>query len=225
MKRRNFVKKTSALMATSALAPSVMASPGKRISPLDKLQIGVIGCKGMGWADTNSMLKMNDVDLVGICDVDQSVIDTRLADYAKLRKNKPKTYGDYRELLNDKRIDAVVIGTPDHWHCKQMVDAVAAGKHVYVEKPVANTVEEANIMVNAAKKYGKAVQTGQWQRSGPHYKEAMELLWSGQLGQIRLVKIWAYQGWMKPVPVLPDSAPPAGVRLQNVVGSCTYKTI
>lgn len=205
-------------MASSAFAPAIMKAAGSRISPLDKLQIGVIGCKGMGWADTNSMLKMDDVDLVGICDVDQGVIDERLANYGKIRTNKPKTYGDYRELLNDKSIDAVVIGTPDHWHCKQMVDAVAEGKHVYVEKPVANTIEEANIMVKAAEKYGKVVQTGQWQRSGPHYREAIDLLWSGKLGQIRLVKVWAYQGWMKPVPVLPDSAPPEGVDYKTWLG-------
>lgn len=205
-------------MATGALMPSVLKATGSRISPLDKLRIGVIGCKGMGWSDTNSMLKMNDVDLVGICDVDKSVIDGRLADYAKLRKNKPKTYGDYRELLNDESIDAVVIGTPDHWHCKQMVDAVAAGKDVYVEKPVANTIEEANVMVSAAKKYGKVVQTGQWQRSGPHYQEAMDILWSGKLGQIRLVKVWAYQGWMKPVPVVPDSKAPMSVDYKTWLG-------
>ena len=216
MKRRNFVRKTSALMATGALAPSVMSAP--RISSLEKLQIGVIGCKGMGWADTKSMLKMDDVDLIGICDVDQSVIDERLVEYAELRTNKPKTYGDYREMLNDKRIDAVIIGTPDHWHCRQMVDAVAAGKDVYVEKPVANTVEESNIMVEAAKRYNKVVQTGQWQRSGPHYREAMDILWSGKLGQIRLVKTWAYQGWMKPVPVLPDTEPPAGVDYKTWLG-------
>lgn len=210
MKRRQFVKKATTTLGVAAISPTLVAK-NTRLSPLEKMQIAVIGCNGMGWANTNSMLKMDDVDLVAICDVDQSVLDRRLGDYSKLRSNKPDVYGDYRELLNNKSIDAVIIGTPDHWHCKQMVDAVAAGKHVYVEKPVANTVEESNVMVAAAEKYGKVVQTGQWQRSGPHYREAMDLLWSGKLGQIRLVKVWAYQGWMKPVPVLPDTDPPEGV--------------
>jgi predicted dehydrogenase len=128
-----------------------------------------------------------------------------------LRQNKPKVYGDYREMLNNKDIDAVVIGTPDHWHCKIMVDAVQAGKHVYVEKPIANSIKECNLMVAAQQKTGKIVQAGQWQRSGPHYKKAIEIVRSGVLGKIRLVKVWAYQGWMNPVPVVPDSQPPQGV--------------
>jgi predicted dehydrogenase len=214
MKRRDFAKNASALMAGSILmAPTFLeaASRNTRISQNDKLQIGVIGCNGMGWSNTNSLLKMKDVDLVAICDVDSNVIEKRLADYAKLRENKPKVFADYRELLNNKDIDAVVIGTPDHWHCKMMIDAVKAGKHVYVEKPIANTIEECNLMVKAAEKTGKVVQAGQWQRSGPHYKKAIEIVRSGVLGNIRLVKVWAYQGWMNPVPVLPDTAAPKGV--------------
>lgn len=214
MKRRNFTKNASSILTGGILlGPSVLnaSSINKRISPNDKLQVGVIGCNGMGWSNTNSILKMDDVDLVGICDIDKNVVDRRVLDYSKLRKNKPKTFGDYRELLKDPSIDAVIIGTPDHWHCKIMVDAVNSGKHVYVEKPVANTIEEANIMVQAAEKTGMVVQAGQWQRSGPHYKKAIEIVRSGVLGNIRLVKVWAYQGWMKPVPVLPDSAAPEGV--------------
>lgn len=208
MKRRNFIKGTGALVAGGLIVNSEILTA---CAPNDKINIGVIGCNGMGWSNVNSLLKMNDVDLIGICDVDKNVIDKRLADYAKLRSNKPKTYGDYRELLNDKEIDAVVIGTPDHWHCRMMVDAVNAGKHVYVEKPVANSIAECDIMVAAQKKTGKVVQAGQWQRSGPHYKKAIEIVRSGVLGKIRLVKVWAYQGWMKPVPVVADGTPPAGV--------------
>ncbi|MDN5210427.1 Gfo/Idh/MocA family oxidoreductase [Fulvivirgaceae bacterium BMA12] len=214
MKRRVFAKQASTLLAGGVLgSPSLMASPkiNSRLSPNDKLQIGVIGCNGMGWSNTNSMLKMNDVDLVGLCDVDQNVVNRRLGDYAKLRKNKPKVYGDYRDLLADEAIDAVIIGSPDHWHCKMMVDAVQNGKHVYVEKPLANSIEECNIMVGAAEKSQKVVQVGQWQRSGTHYQKALEVLQSGVLGNIRLVKVWAYQGWMKPVPKLADSQVPKGV--------------
>ena len=110
-----------------------------------------------------------------------------------------------------RTIDAVIVGTPDHWHCLILVDALAAGKHVYVEKPVANSIEEARVMLAAARRSGRIVQVGQWQRSGPQYQQALEMVRSGALGKIRLVKVWAYQGWMKPVPVQPDSAPPAGV--------------
>jgi predicted dehydrogenase len=211
MKRRYFIKAGTALAGGMLLNPQLSSAGTKAVGPNDKFTIGVIGCNGMGWSNTNSFLKMNDVDLLGICDVDNSAIEKRLADYTKLRSNKPKTYKDYRELLNDKDIDAVIIGTPDHWHCKMMVDAVKAGKHVYVEKPVANSIAECNLMVSAQEKTKKIVQAGQWQRSGPHYRKAFDIVRSGVLGKIRLVKVWAYQGWMKPVPVVPDSAPPAGV--------------
>lgn len=196
------------LAGSSALG----ASRFKRyVSPNDKLQIGVIGCNGMGWSNTRSILKMDDVDLVAINDVDQNVIKKRTEDYKKFRKNKPEVYTDYRDLLRNPDIDAVIIGSPDHWHCKMMVDAVQSGKHVYVEKPLANSIEECKIMVEAAQKTGKVVQVGQWQRSGVHYQKALEIVQSGVLGNIRLVKVWAYQGWMKPVPKIPDSAVPEGV--------------
>lgn len=219
MKRRRFIRQSGTFIAASSMAmsPSILKA-ASNISKLDKIRIGVIGCNGMGWSDTHSLLKMSEIELVGICDVDQRVIDRRLTGYALLRENKPKVYTDYRKLLEDKKIDAVVIGTPDHWHCKQMIDAVAAGKHVYVEKPVANTIEESMLMVEAAEKYGKVVQTGQWQRSGPHYKEAVDIVQSGKLGKIRLVKVWAYQGWMKPVPVLPDTEAPEGVDYATWLG-------
>jgi predicted dehydrogenase len=210
MDRRNFIKGSGKVFAAGLIMDSGLLSSAC-LSPNDKINIGVIGCNGMGWSNVNSLLKIDEVDLIGICDVDQNVIQNRLADYGKLRSNKPKTYGDYRELLNDKEIDAVVIGTPDHWHCKIMIDAVKAGKHVYVEKPIANSIAECHLMVEAQKKTGKIVQAGQWQRSGPHYRKAFDIVRSGVLGKIRLVKVWAYQGWMKPVPVLPDATSPAGV--------------
>jgi predicted dehydrogenase len=151
---------------------------------------------------------------LGICDVDANVIQRRLQEMEQKNTETAKkiiTYTDYRELLQNKDIHAVIIGTPDHWHCKIMVDACAAQKAVYVEKPIANTIEECLLMVAAAHKYNSIVQVGQWQRSGPHYKEAIELVQSGKLGKIRLVKVWAYQGWMNPVEKVADSNPPQGV--------------
>lgn len=213
--RRHFLR-NSALTATGAglvSLPSLeaIASQRKTVSPNDKLQVGLIGCNGMGWSDLRSHLLMSDVECVALADVDQSVLDKRAADVQTMQKNKPQLFKDYRKLLENKDIDAVIIGTPDHWHCMAMIDSVSAGKHVYVEKPLANSIEECNLMLAAAKKYNKIVQVGQWQRSGSHYEKAIEYIRSGKLGNIRLVKVWAYQGWMNPVPVRPDSAPPAGV--------------
>lgn len=220
--RRSFIQKTgmaaAGAMALGQLPLSALASQRKYVAPSDKLRFGVIGCKGMGWSDIRSHLGMSEVDCVALCDVDQSVLDMRSADIEKMGGKKPTLYGDYRKMLENKDIDVVVVGTPDHWHCLTMVDSVQAGKHVYVEKPIANTMEECNLMVAAAKKYGKIVQVGQWQRSGPHYEQALDVVRSGKLGQIRLVKVWAYQGWMKPVPVVADSAVPAGVNYDMWLG-------
>jgi predicted dehydrogenase len=213
--RRHFLR-NSALTATGAgliSLPSIeaIASQRKPVSANEKLQIGVIGCNGMGWSDLRSHLMMSDVECVALADVDQSVLDKRAADVETIQHKRPQLFKDYRKMLENKDIDAVIIGTPDHWHCMAMTDALSAGKHVYCEKPLANSIEECNLMLSAARKANKIVQIGQWQRSGSHYAKAIEYIRSGKLGNIRLVKVWAYQGWMNPVPVKPDSAPPAGV--------------
>lgn len=129
----------------------------------DKIRVGVIGCKGMGWSDTKSFLKMPQVQIVALCDVDNNVLTERNADLEKLTGKKAATYGDYRKLLEDKDIDAVIIGTPDHWHALPMIHACEVGKDVYVEKPVGRTIEECNVMLAAARKYNRVVQVGQWQ--------------------------------------------------------------
>ncbi len=102
---------------------------------------------------------------IALADVDQSVLDERAADVETLRGVRPKLFTDYRKLLDMKDIDAVIIATPDHWHCLILCDALSAGKHVYCEKPLANSIEEANVMLATAKRAGKMVQIGQWQRS------------------------------------------------------------
>lgn len=209
--RRTFIKK-SALGIAALHVPfgnNIFASD--IIGANNRINVGVIGCNGMGWSNTLSILKNKDVQLIGICDVDQNVIDKRIKEIGEDSNHKISTYKDYRKLLDNKDIDVVIIGTPDHWHCKIMVDSCEAGKQVYVEKPIANTIEECQIMLQAAEKYNTIVQVGQWQRSGPHYKQAIDIVRSGKLGKIRLVKVWAYQGWMKPVPILADSKVPEGV--------------
>ena len=200
--------------ATLLTAPTLeaLAAQRRRVAPSDRLRIGLIGANGMGFSNLTSILKQPDVQCVALCDVDESVRNKRATDTEKLQSSKPKLYDDYRRLLDDRDIDAVIIGTPDHWHCLIACDALSAGRHVYVEKPLANSVEECNTLMKVAARYPRQmVQVGQWQRSGTHYEKAIDYVRSGKLGQIRLVKVWAYQGWMKPVPVQPDGPAPAGV--------------
>ncbi|MDT0690392.1 Gfo/Idh/MocA family oxidoreductase [Salegentibacter sp. F188] len=211
--RRSFIKKSSLAAAGLSLPFSAMpfSSDILKVAPSDQLNFGVIGCKGMGWADMQSHFKIPGVNCVALADIDQRVLDERSAGVKELGGKSPKQYKDYRKLLEDKDIDAVIIGTPDHWHCLNTVHALQAGKHIYVEKPLANSIEECNVMLDAANRYDKMIQVGQWQRSGKHYDEAVKYVQSGKLGNIRLVKCWAYQGWMNPVPVKPNTPPPPGV--------------
>lgn len=220
--RRKFMR--SGLLAAAGMAiPNFISAEHfaallHRVGPNDQINFGVIGAKGMGWSNMSVFLKMPQVNCIGIADIDESVRNQRAAEVEKLRGKRPAVYTDYRKMLEDKDIDVVIVGTPDHWHCLNMINSLEAGKHVYVEKPIANTIEECNLMVQAQAKYGKMVQVGQWQRSGSQYADAIRFVRSGQLGNIRLVKCWAYQGWMKPVPVLPDEPVPAGVDYKMWLG-------
>ncbi len=220
MERRDFI--ASSIAGVSTLHPLINYIP--KLSSESKLHFGVIGCNGMGWSNAKSMLKMDDMECVAICDIDDSVIDKRMTEYADMRDNRPKTYKDYRKLLEDESVDLVIIGTPDHWHCMIFCDALEAGKHIYVEKPLANSIQEAYIMRRAAAAHPDLkVQVGQWQRSGPHYREAIDVVRSGDLGNIRLVKTWAYQGWMKPMTRKPDSQAPEGVDYDMWLGPATKR--
>ncbi|MBC7851211.1 MAG: Gfo/Idh/MocA family oxidoreductase [Chitinophagaceae bacterium] len=224
MSRRKFLYQSAALtgggLLASALDNQAFAIFKSRIMPSDQINIGAIGIKGMGWANLSAALKIPGVNVVALCDVDKNVLDNRMADLVKLKVDvsKIKLYNDYRQLLDQKDIDAVIIGTPDHWHALQMIHACEAGKDVYVEKPVGNSIEECRVMVAAQKKYNRVVQAGQWQRSQQHFRDAVDFIRSGQLGNIRTVKVWCYQGWMRPEPKVPDSAPPPGVDYERWLG-------
>ena len=222
--RKKFLHQASMLTAGTMLAGSfandVFAIFKNRISPSDQLNVGVIGINGMGWSDLKAILKVPGVNLVALCDIDNNVLDKRMAELAgmKVDATKVKRYNDHRALLDNKDVDAVIIGTPDHWHCLQMVDACQAGKDIYVEKPVGNSITECRVMMAAQKKYNRVVQAGQWQRSQQHFKDAVDYIGTGQRGRIRAVRVWCYVGWKKPISVLADSPVPAGVDYQRWLG-------
>ena len=206
--RRKFIKNTALASSLAFLPSGIMA---KSFSPNDTLNLGLIGCKQRGQRVMKFFLKQPGVRCIAMCDVDQNVLETCAADITKITGKKPILYKDFRKLIENKDIDAVIIGTPDHWHCLPFVYACQEGKDVYVEKPLANTIEECNIMARATKRYNRIVQVGQQQRSGNHWMKAMEIMHSGKLGKIRKVNFWAnfFYG-AGPAPV-PDQPVPAGV--------------
>ena len=209
--RRNFIRTASVLAAGSVLPIEALSKTRKAVAPSDKIQVGLIGARSQGYSDLASFLKNPEVECVAISDIDQSFLTGRSNDIVKLGFPKPQVYSDYRKMLENKDLDIVIVGTPDHWHCLQFVHSLEAGKHVYVEKPLGNSIAEINIMHKAAKKHGKLVQVGQWQRSQPHFVDAINYLKSGKLGRIRTCKAWSYVDWKGAVPKVPDSPVPDGV--------------
>lgn len=213
--RRKFIK-TSAL-ATAAISafPTIMNACA---SPNEKIVVGLVGCLGMGFNDLKSFLSQPNVECGALCDVDRNVLEERAAEVEKIQNKKPLLYDDYRALLDNKDIDVVINATPDHWHALIAIHAMEAGKDLYTEKPLANSIEECNLMVKAQKRYNKVVQVGQWQRSDPHWKAAVEYLHAGNIGRIRSVRAWSYVGWKSSIPVVPDSEVPAGVNYDFWLG-------
>lgn len=212
MNRQKFLK-TSTLLAASAL----LFKGTQGLAQTKAIRIGVIGVNGMGWSNLMAILQNKNVVCTALCDVDENVLKKRIAELDK-RNIKVQSYIDYQALLKDQNVDAVIIATPDHWHCLMMVDAVKAGKHVYIEKPIGNSIKECEVMVSAAQKYNAIVQVGQWQRSQQHFEDAMKFLHGGSLGKVRMVKVWAYLGWKKDVPIVPDTAIPSGVHYDRWLG-------
>lgn len=211
LNRRSFIKKTA---ATTAGIGAISLLPGASLygsSPGGTVNIALIGCRNMGFGILKHSLSFDDVKCVAMCDVDSKLLDERAAEVKKKFGDKPKLYADYRKMLEQKDIDAVIIGTPDHWHCLQTVDACAAGKDVYVEKPMANSIEECNIMVKAAKYYDRVVQVGQQQRNNPIFQEVMKLVRSEHIGKLRKVNLWANFGYGLGSTPVEDGPVPEGV--------------
>ena len=210
--RRNFIKTSTVLAAGSVLSLEAISKACAPVPSSDKVRVGLVGGNSMGWNDLESFLKNPDVECVAICDVDRNVLNKRAENVVKLGRPVPKLYVNYRKMLENKDIDAVIVGTPDHWHCLIYCDALSAGKHVYVEKPIGNSIAEINIMQKAAKKHNKQlVQVNQWQRSQPHFVDAISYLKTGKLGRIRMCKAWSFVDWKGAVPKVPDSNVPEGV--------------
>ncbi|NMC38100.1 MAG: Gfo/Idh/MocA family oxidoreductase, partial [Bacteroidales bacterium] len=220
MNRRKFIGNaalTSAGLGMTGIIPHEVWSPG--LSPGDSINIALIGCRNMGYGDLQQHLSNPGVNCVALCDVDENILNEKAADLEKKFGQKPKLYRDFRKLLDQKDIDAVIIGTPDHWHCLMVVNALQAGKDVYVEKPMANTIAECDAIVKASQYYNKQiVQVGQQQRSGFVFRKAMEMIKSGYIGKLRRVNIWANFTYGVGQPVIPDEPVPPGIDFDMWLG-------
>ena len=181
--RRVFLTTASGVALGARMAASSVQGANNRV------RVAIIGTGGRARGLMNQLKPISGVEIVGICDV----FEPRLLQAAEIAGPAALQVADYRRVLDNREIDAVLIGTPDHWHKKMTLDAVAAGKDVYVEKPVSHTIEEGAEMVRAIEASKQIVQTGTQQRSWEHWIQGKEIIQSGKLGQITFVHAYWYQ--------------------------------
>jgi predicted dehydrogenase len=181
----------------------------------DRIRVGFIGLGNRGDQVLDGFLKQPDSEIVAICDLHQPYLDFA---GKKIGRN-PKQFKDYRKVLDLKDVDAVVVATPDHWHALQTIQAYQAGKDVYVEKPLSLCVAEGRKMVEAAKKYSRVTQVGIMRRSSPQCKEAADLIRSGELGKITVIRSFHIQNeWPKGIGNPPDEDPPTDFSWEDWLG-------
>jgi predicted dehydrogenase len=187
--RRTFIKNTAAATAVAIAAPTALkaktATPST--SPNERLRIGFIGVGGRAQEHLKSAIELQNeghVEIAAVCDVFNRHRRDAAEKVYNGTKDKPTQIADYRELLNDRTIDAVCIATPDHWHAKQTLDAFGAGKHVYCEKPMTHSVAEAITVYKAWQKSGLVMQVGVQSTSLPVWKDVHKRLCDGQLGKV-----------------------------------------
>ncbi|MBM3737834.1 MAG: Gfo/Idh/MocA family oxidoreductase [Acidobacteria bacterium] len=196
--RRHFIQASGATAALAAQA--------QRVSANDKIRFATIGLGGMGTGDTESALTVPGVELAAVADVYQG----RLVRAKERWGNQIFTTRDYREVLTRKDIDAVIIGTPDHWHAQIAVDAMKAGKDVYCEKPMVQRVEDGKAVIGAEKSTGRILQVGSQRVSSVVYQKARDLLKQGVIGEYTMIEAWwdrnsAIGAWQYSIP--PDASP------------------
>lgn len=207
--RREFVRAGGAVATAGAFAGAEIAAAAEADpkaaafrefmnleAPSNKVLMGLIGCGSRGTNVMGDFMNRPEVEVIAVCDPDSG----RAAEFASRVEKKygrrPLETHDYRKLLECRDLDAVMVGTPDHWHCLPTVHALESGLDVYVEKPVGHSIAEGRAMVNSARANKRVVQVGTQQRSAPHFREAVEVVWSGVLGQITEVRTWNFENEM-----------------------------
>ena len=229
--RRNFLKKMAVSTAAVATGTTVFANENKTATfqllkrnifgANDNINIGLIGAGGMGTQDTITALQVPGVKLVAVCDL----YDGRLKDAKKKWGVDLFTTRSYKELLNRKDIDAVIIATPDHWHQQISIDAMKAGKHVYCEKPMVHSILEGPAVIKAQQETGKIFQVGSQGVSSLGNEKAKELLKSGAIGELNYAEgFWARHSptgaWQYPIPT---DASPATVDWETYISNTTKR--
>jgi predicted dehydrogenase len=189
--RRHFLKGATASLALSSLGAYGL----DLVHPQKPLRVGLIGTGWYGKSDLFRLIQVTSVDVIALCDVDKNMVNAagKLVSERQKSGKTPKLYGDYRKMLSENQFDIVLVGTPDHWHALNLIEAVKAGAHVYVQKPISVDVAEGEAMVAAARKYNRVVQVGTQRKSTPHLIDAKKnIVDAGLLGKISHVEMCCY---------------------------------
>jgi predicted dehydrogenase len=203
MNRRDFLQTGAAGLALSAA--QAHAAPGTKPP-----RVGLIGCGWYGKCDLFRLIQVAPVEVVSLCDVDRKLLAeaAEMVSARQVSKRRPRTYGDYRQMLREKDLDIVLVVTPDHWHALPTIAALEAGADVWVQKPISVDIVEGQAMVAAARRLKRVVQVGTQRRSTPHLAEARDrILKEGLLGRIAHVEIYCYYH-MRARENPPDAKPP-----------------
>jgi predicted dehydrogenase len=214
--RRGFLKLSMGVMAVSGLseAPARAARAGAN----DTVVLAMMGVRGRAGDLMRGFAGMGGVRIKTLIDVDSRLLPKAVAEVESGQGTRPEAvFGDFRPVLDDKDIDALVVGTPDHWHAIPTVRACQAGKHVYVEKPDAHNIREGQMMVAAARKYNRVVQMGVQSRSGAHFAEAVDYLRTGAIGRALYARAWE-SGKQDSIGKPADAPVPEGVDYDTWLG-------
>ncbi|MBI4893630.1 MAG: Gfo/Idh/MocA family oxidoreductase [Acidobacteria bacterium] len=210
MKRRYFL-----------MSGAMAAARSRAVAASDKVNVAIIGVRGRGKALANEFAGVAEARVAAFVDVDETVLRQVSAGYEKKWGAKPALLGDMRRVFEDKRIDAVAMATPDHWHAPAAILACQAGKDVYVEKPCSHNIREGKLLVEASRKYKRIVQHGTQARSRASTMKAMELVHSGAIGKVLMAKAWDVQK-REDIGKRADSPVPAGVDYDTWVGPAEW---
>jgi predicted dehydrogenase len=186
--RRSFIRSATAAGVAASMTGSLRGQD-KAVSAAEKINVGVIGCGGMGNANMNEVKGQKDVNIVGLADVDTKHLAQTIAN-AKEAGHNPTGYADYRKLLERNDLDGVIIATPDHWHAIPAIHAAQAEKDIYCQKPLTHNLHEGRVMVQAARKHKRVTQMGNQIHATENYHRVAEIIQSGVLGDIGLIRVW-----------------------------------
>lgn len=205
--RRRFLQGATASLVLSSLGASGLDV----VNPVKNMRVALIGTGWYGKSDLFRLLQVSPVEVIALCDVDKHLLSEagKLVSQRQKSGKTPHLYSDYRKLLAENQLDIVLIGTPDHWHALQAIDAMKSGAHVYVQKPISVDVMEGEAMVAAARKYNRVVQVGTQRRSTPHLIDAKKnVVDAGLLGKVSHVEMCCYYHMRNngnpPVELVPD---------------------